>query len=147
MRIAVAAAALVVVGAIEAMVSARQLETIAGRPQLGSGGLLLTAGGLLASTAVYLLLGRAARDERDALRAGAVAGALAGSIGGALRAYLVNDAVRNAVARYASVPDWFVPAALAVFVTLSLAASVIGGAALAWMGRRFSRPGPSRPPA
>ena len=51
------------------------------------------------------------------------------------------------VARYAAVPDWFVALALAVFVGLSCAASVAGGAALAWTGRRLSRAARSRPRA
>ncbi len=48
---------------------------------------------------------------------------------------------------YAAVPDWFVPVALGMFVALSCAASVVGGGALAWTGRRLSRALRSRPPA
>jgi hypothetical protein len=108
---------------------------------------MLSAAGLLASTAVYFALGYLAADDRAAVRAGAMTGLLAGLIGGAVRAFIIAGAVGDLVARYADVPSWFVPAALAVFVVLSCAASALGGGALAWTGRRLSRAARSRPPA
>jgi hypothetical protein len=108
---------------------------------------MLSAAGLLASTAVYLGIGHLAADDRAALRTGAVIGALAGLIGGSVRAFIIGGTVGDLVARYADVPVWFVPAALAVFVVLSCAASALGGGALAWTGRRLSRAARSRPPA
>jgi hypothetical protein len=138
---------LVAIGAIEAWVSADQLAATVGRPRLENAGVLLTAAGLLASTVVYLVLGRLAADDRAALRAGAVTGALAGVIGGSLRAIIIGGAVAELVARYAAVPDWFVPGALAVFVALSCVASAVSGGALTWTGRRLSRAARSRPPA
>jgi hypothetical protein len=105
---------------------------------------MLSAAGLLASAGVYLLLGHLAVDDRAALRAGVVTGALAGLIGGTLRALIISGELASLVIRYAAVPDWFLPVALAVFVGLSCAASVVGGAALAWTGRRLSRAARSR---
>ena len=142
-----AAAALVVIGWVEALVSLRQLEAVGGRPRLGPDGLLLAAAGFAASVAVYVALGWRARDDAEATRTGAGTGALAGLIGGTLRALLVRDALTEAVARYATVPDWFVPLALGVFVTLSAIASVAGGAVLAWSGRRLRLRRPPRRPA
>jgi hypothetical protein len=138
---------LVAIGAVEASVSAQQLAESVGRPRLESAGVMLSAAGLLASAAVYLVLGHLAVDDRAALRAGAVTGAFAGLIGGSVRALIISGAVSGLVARYAAVPQWFVPLALGVFVGLSCAASVAGGAALAWTGRRLSRAARSRPRA
>jgi len=138
---------LIAIGAIEARVSAQQLAETVGRPRLESAGVMLTAAGLLASTVVYLVLGHLAENDRAALRSGALTGALAGLIGGTARAFIIDGPVSDLVTRYASVPDWFVPAALAVFVALSCAGSAVGGAALAWTGRRLSRAARSRPPA
>ena len=107
----------------------------------------LTAAGLLASAAIYVLLGFLARDETAAVRTGAITGAVAGIVGGSLRAFIIAGTVTDLVTRYAAVPDWFVVAALVVFVGLSGAVSVAGGAALAWTGRRLSRAARSRPPA
>jgi hypothetical protein len=107
----------------------------------------LTAGGLLASAAIFLVLGRLARADREALRVGAITGALAGLIGGAVRALIISGPVGELIARYAAVPEWFVPAVLAAFVVLSCVASGVGGGALAWTGRRLSRAARSRPPA
>jgi hypothetical protein len=143
----VAIALLIAIGAVEASVSARQLAESVGRPRLEGAGVTLSAAGLLASTAVYFVLGHLSTDDRTALRTGAVTGALAGLVGGALRALIISGAVGDLVARYAAVPDWFVPAALTVFVGLSCAASAVGGGALAWTGRRLSRAARSRPPA
>ena len=138
---------LIAIGAIEARVSAQQLAETVGRPRLESAGVMLTAAGLLASTVVYLVLGHLAENDRAALRSGALTGALAGLIGGTARAFIIDGPVSDLVTRYASVPDWFVPTALAVFVALSCAGSTAGGAALAWTGRRLSRAARSRPPA
>jgi hypothetical protein len=138
---------LIAIGAIEASVSARQLAESTGRPRLESAGVMLSAAGLLASTAVYLMLGHLAADDRSALRSGALTGTFAGLFGGAVRAFIIGGAVADLVTRYADVPAWFVPAALAVFVGLSCAASAVGGGALAWTGRRLSRAARSRPPA
>jgi hypothetical protein len=143
----IAIAVLIAIGAVEASVSAQQLAESVGRPTLEAAGLTLTAAGLLASTVIYLVLGHLAADDRVALRSGAVTGAFAGLVGGTVRAIVISGAVADLVARYAAVPEWFVPTALAVFVGLSCAASVVGGAALAWTGRRLSRAARSRPPA
>ena len=143
----VAVALLVAIGAIEARVSAQQLGESVGPPRLESAGLMLTAAGLLASAFVYLVLGHLAQDDRAAVRAGALTGALAGLVGGTVRAFIIEGPVADLVARYAAVPDWFVPGVLAVFVALSCVASAVGGGALAWTGRRLSRAARSRPPA
>ena len=143
----VATVVLIVIGAIEARVSAQQLAETIGPPRLESAGVMLTAAGLLASTVVYLVLGHLADDDRAALRGGALTGALAGLVGGTLRAFIIDGPVADLVARYAAVPDWFVPGVLAVFVALSCVGSAVGGGALAWTGRRLSRAARSRPPA
>ena len=144
---AVAVALLVVIGAIEANVSAQQLAETVGRPRLEGAGVTLTAAGLLASALIYLVLGRLASDDRTALGTGAITGAVAGLIGGAVRALIISGAVADLVARYAVAPDWFVPVALGIFVALSCAVSAVGGGAIAWTGRRLSRAPRSRPPA
>ena len=148
--VAVAALALVIIGAFEAFESARQIAETAGPLRLTPGGAGVSGLGLAASCAVYLALGwRIARD-REALRAGAVTGVLAGVFGGTLRAIVIADVLSDAVARYAAVPDWFVPLALAVFVVGATCVSAIGGAALAFLGvrvERLIRSGRSRPPA
>jgi len=143
----VATVVLIVIGAIEARLSAQQLAETIGPPRLESAGVMLTAAGLLASTVVYLVLGHLADDDRAALRGGALTGALAGLVGGTLRAFIIDGPVADLVARYAAVPDWFVPGVLAVFVALSCVGSAVGGGALAWTGRRLSRAARSRPPA
>jgi hypothetical protein len=145
--IPIATALLIVVGGIEARVSAQQIAESVGRPRLESTGVLLTAAGLLASTVIYLVLGHLATDDRAALRTGVVAGVLAGLVGGALRALIISGAVADLVARYAAVPDWFITVALGIFVVLSCIASGVGGGAIAWTGRRISRAARSRPPA
>jgi len=128
-------------------VSAQALAAAVGPPRLERAGLMLTAAGLLASATVYLALGFVAVHDRAALRVGALTGTLAGLIGGTARAAIINGAVTEIVARYAAVPEWFVPAILTAFVALSCAGSAAGGAALAWTGRRLSRAARSRPPA
>jgi hypothetical protein len=143
----VAVLILVAIGAIEGAVSADQLARVAGRPQLGGAGVLLTALGLLASVAVYVVLGRLAADERGAIRTGAIVGAVAGVFGGAIRALLLRDAVVAVVERSAVVPDWFVTAVLAVFVVASVIASAVGGGTFAWVGHRSTRAARPRPPA
>jgi hypothetical protein len=145
--IPVATPLLIVIGAIEARVSAQQIAESVGRPRLESAGVMLTAAGLLASTVIYLGLGHLATDDRAALRAGVVTGVLAGLVGGALRAFIITGAVSDLVARYAAVPDWFITVALGIFVLLSCVASAVGGGAIAWTGRRISRAVRSRPPA
>ena len=149
MRVAspIATVVLVAIGAVEASVSAQQLAESVGRPRIESAGVMLTAAGLLASALVYLVLGHLAVDDGAAVRSGLLTGAFAGLIGGTIRAVIISGAVSSMVARYAALPDWFVPSALAVFVGLSCAASVAGGAALAWTGRRLSRAARSRPRA
>ena len=143
----VATALLIVIGAIEARVSAQQIAESVGRPRLESAGVMLTAAGLLASTVIYLALGILATDDRAAIRSGVVTGVLAGLVGGALRALIISGAVADLVARYAVVPDWFITVALGIFVVLFCVASAIGGGAIAWTGRRISRAARSRPPA
>ena len=142
-----AVALLIAIGAVEASVSAEQLAEAVGRPRLEGTGVALTAVGLLASALIYLVLGHLAPDDRAALRAGVLTGAFAGLVGGTVRALIIIGVVADLVARYAAVPDWFVALALGVFVALSFAASVAGGGALAWTGRRLSRALRSRPPA
>ena len=128
--IPVAMLLLIGIGAAEASVSAQQIAESVGRPRLEGAGVMLTAAGLLASTVIYLVLGHLATDDRSALRGGVLTGVLAGLIGGALRALIISGAVAELVARYAAVPDWFITAALGVFVVLSCVASAIGGGAL-----------------
>ena len=144
--IPVATALLVVIGAVEARVSAQQLAESVARPRLESAGVMLTAAGLLASTVIYLVLGHLASDDRAALRDGVLTGVLAGLVGGALRALIISGAVADLVARYAVVPDWFITVALGLFVVLSCLTSAVGGGAIAWTGRRISRAARSRPP-
>lgn len=138
---------LVAIGAVESSVSAQQLAEAVGRPRLGGAGVTLTAAGFLASALIYLVLGHLAISDRAALRAGALTGACAGLIGGAVRAFIISAVVADLVARYATVPEWFVPGALGIFVALSCAASAVGGGAIAWTGRRLSRAARSRRPA
>jgi hypothetical protein len=138
---------LIAIGAVEARVSVEQLAEAVGRPRLEGAGVTLTAVGLLASALIYLALGHLALDDRAALRTGVLTGALAGLGGGMVRALIISEVVADLVARYAAVPDWFVTLALGVFVALSVAASAVGGGALAWTGRRLSRALRSRPPA
>jgi hypothetical protein len=137
--VAVSAGVLVAIGALEAGESARQLAEVVGDPRLQPSGVGLTALGLFASTAVYLGLGWWAGDDRDALRLGALTGVFAGAVGGSVRAWIIADAVRDIVARYAAVPDPFVPASLAVFVGLAAVVSAVGGAAIAFAGVRIRK--------
>jgi len=145
--IPIATALLIGIGAIEARVSAQQIAESVGRPRLENAGVMLTAAGLLASTAVFLVVGHLATDDRAALRTGVITGVLAGLAGGALRAFIIGPGVTDLVTRYAAVPDPFISVALAIFVVLSLVASAVGGGAIAWTGRRISRAARSRPPA
>jgi hypothetical protein len=145
--IPVATTLLIVIGAIEARVSAQQIAEAVGRPRLESAGVMLTAAGLLASTVIYLVLGHLATDDRAAIRSGVLTGVLAGLVGGTLRALIISGAVADLVARYAAVPDWFITVALGIFAVLSCVASAAGGGAIAWTGRRISRAARSRPPA
>jgi len=138
---------LVAIGAAEASASAQQLAGSTGAPRLEGAGVALTAVGLVASAAVYLVLGFLAADDRAAVRLGAITGAVAGAVGGTVRALIIGEAVADLVARYAAVPEWFVPAALAAFVLLACAATAVGGGALTWTAFRLSRAARSRPPA
>jgi hypothetical protein len=143
----VATLLLIVIGAVEARVSAQQIAESVGRPRLESAGVMLTAAGLLASTLIYLVVGHLATDDRAAIRSGVLTGVLAGLVGGALRALIISEAVADLVARYAAVPGWFIFVVLGIFIVLSCVASAVGGGAIAWTGRRISRAARSRPPA
>ena len=140
-----AVALLVVIGTVEARESARQLAELTSFTRLQPAGAGLSAFGIAASAAVYGVLGWWLRDDRGALRLGLVIGIAAGLIGGTIRAWLIADAVRDAITRYADVPDWFVVMVLIVFVALSVLVSAAGGAALAFAGVRLSRPSRNRP--
>jgi hypothetical protein len=142
-----AAAGLILIGTLEAMESARQIEESAGPLRLRPSGVGLTALGLVASAAIYVGVGWSARSERDAVRAGLLTGGIAGVVGGLIRANIVAPAVSDIVARYAVVPDWFVLILMGVFVAGCVLVSVVGGAALAFAGSRLSRGGRSRPQA
>jgi hypothetical protein len=140
-----AALLLVVIGTFEALESARQLAQVTSFTRLQPAGAGLTALGLVASAAVYLGLGWWRPADAAALRLGASVGLAAGLVGGGIRALLIADIVREAVSRYVTAAEWLVPAVLVVFVILSVAASVIGGAAIAFVGARLSRASRSRP--
>lgn len=142
-----AAAALVAIGTLEAAESARQLAELTNLARLRPDGAGLTALGIVASAAIYLALGWWLRDGAAAARTGAAVGFLAGVAGGVLRAMLVADTVRDAIARRAAVPDWFVAVVLTIFVAVSTLVSIAAGAALAFAGTRLSRGGRTRPPA
>ena len=85
---ALAVAALVAIGTVEAAASAGQLADLPGRgrPALVPGGAALTLVGFVLSVAVYAALGWVAARlflaEGATLRAGAVVGLFAGLIGG-----------------------------------------------------------------
>jgi hypothetical protein len=147
-RIVVACGAvvlLVAIGTVEARESARQLAELTSFTHLEPAGAGLSALGIAASALVYLALGWWLHDDQRALRLGLAVGIAAGLIGGSIRAWLISDAVRDAITRYADVPEWFVTIVLVVFVALSVAASAAGGAALAFAGVRLSRSSRSRP--
>ena len=138
-------AALVVIGTLEAAESARQLAELTGFSQLRPAGAGLTALGIVASSLIYVGLGWWLGDDRRALRVGAIVGVAAGCIGGSIRAWLIADAVRDAISRYAGVPELFVVIVLVVFVTLSVLVSAAAGAALAFAGVRVNRSLRNRP--
>jgi hypothetical protein len=138
-------AALVVVGTFEAAESARQLAELTGFSQLRPAGAGLTALGILASSLIYLALGWWLAHDRRALLDGAIVGVAAGLIGGSIRAALIADAVRDAISRYAEVPEWFIVSVLVVFVAMSALVSAAAGAALAFAGVRLSRSWGRRP--
>jgi hypothetical protein len=146
-RVAVAAAALIAIGTLEASESARQIAETTGPLRLRPSGVGLTALGLIASAAIYLGVGRLARSEREAIRAGLLAGGIAGAIGGMIRAQLVSPEMSAIVARYAVVPEWFLTLVNGVFVAGCIAVSTVAGAALAFVGSRLSRGERTRPPA
>ena len=136
---------LVAIGSVEARESARQLAELTSFTRIQPAGAGLSALGIAASALSYIALGWWLRDDRRALRLGLAVGVAAGLIGGSIRAWLIADAVRDAIARYADVPDWFVMLVLIVFVTLSVVVSAAGGAALAFAGVRLSRSSRNRP--
>jgi hypothetical protein len=140
-----AVALLVVIGTLEARESARQLAELTTFTRLQPAGAGLTALGIAASALVYLALGWWLRDDRRAFRLGLIVGVGAGLIGGSIRAWLIADAVRDAIARYADVPEWFVTIVLVVFVAFSVLVSAASGAAVAFAGVRLSRSSRSRP--
>ena len=135
------------IGTLEARESAREIAELSGPLRVTASGAGLTSLGLAASVVVYLVMGWRARTDDRALREGAVVGVVAGLVGGTLRAVLIRDALADAVGRYVSAPEWFVPAALAAFVVVSAVVSAIGGAAVAFAGVRVSRAWRTRPPA
>src|SRR5207244_11219608 len=104
-QVLLAATALVLIGAVEAAASARQLAAQAGRgrPTLSGEGAALTLAGLALSVAVYLVLGRAVGrsggPERAAVAEGVASGILAGAVGGSLRALAVSDYLGEQVGR------------------------------------------------
>ncbi len=116
---------LVAIGTLEARESARELAEVSRTPRPSPNGAGFTALGSLASAGVFVGLGAWL----------------------AICAGLVSDAVRDAVARYAEVPEWLVPLVLALFVGLCAAVTAAGGAALALAGVRLSRAASRRPPA
>ena len=136
---------LVVIGTIEARESARQLAELTTFTRIQPAGAGLSALGLAASALIYLALGWWVRDDRRALRLGLAVGTAAGLIGGGIRAWLIADPVRDAISRYADVPDWFVMIVLIVFVMLAVLVSAAGGAAMAFAGMIVSRSWPNRP--
>ncbi len=140
-----AVALLVVIGTVEARESAQQLAELTSFTRLQPAGAGLSALGIAASALVYLALGWWLRDDRRALRLGLIVGVAAGLIGGTIRAWLIADAVRDAIASYADVPEGFVVIVLIVFVALSVLVSAAGGAALVFAGVRVSRSSRTRP--
>lgn len=150
MPLAVAVAALVVIGTAEAGESARQLAELPGRgrPTLTGAGATLTAVGFVLSVAVYALLGwwiaRSAVAESDAVRSGVLVGVLAGLIGGTIRGLFVRDYLADTISRF-GLPSDFTSWSLVVFIALSVIASAAGGGALTWLSFRLARSRPSRP--
>ena len=143
--VALASVALVLIGTLEAAESARQLGDVAARPVLRPEGVGLSALGFAASAVVYLALGWWLGNDRAAIRAGGLTGGIAGLIGGGIRAALIAEPVRSIVERYATLPEWFIPAVLAVFVVIELIVSAAGGAVLAFAGVRVRRAARARP--
>jgi len=138
---------LVLIGTLEARESAREIADLSGPLHITASGAGLTGLGFAASVIVYLALGWRAAEDGRALRGGALTGVLAGLVGGALRAAIISDALRDAVGRYAAVPDWFFTGVLAGFVVLAVLVSAAGGAAVAFAGVRISKASRTRPPA
>ena len=132
-----AAIALIVIGTLEAAESARQIAEITNLSRIRPNGAGLSALGLAASAAIYVGLGWWLRDDRAAPRIGGLVGLVAGVVGGSLRAMLIADAVREAIARNAVVPDSFVAAVLIAFVAVSALVTIAGGATLTFAGSRL----------
>jgi hypothetical protein len=143
-HIGLAVAALVAIGAAEALVSAQQLAAQPGRslPALSAEGTALTLVGFAVSVAIYLALGRtvalAGGTERAALVEGGLTGALAGALGGSIRAVAVSGFLGDQLARVGLGTE-FASLLLGIFVLGAVAVSAVGGAALCWLGLRFSR--------
>jgi hypothetical protein len=141
--IVLAMLALVAIGTAEASISNDQLSQVPGRarPALSAGGAALTLVGIALSAAVYaavgLWLARGGARESAVLGIGMAVGAGAGIVGGTIRAYLIRDYLGDVLAGY-GLGDLLV-ATLAVFVALSVAASVAAGAGLTWLGFRGGR--------
>ncbi len=146
----IAAIGLIALGAIESLVSARQLAELPprARPQLAPAGTLLTGVGFLLSVAIYLWLGRtlarAGLGDGAVVRGGAVTGIVAGAVGGGLRAVAVSDYLADALDRVA-VPPGYLQAALVLFVIGAIALGAVGGGALTFLGARLGRQR-TRPP-
>src|SRR2546426_123560 len=121
-RIAVATLALVAIGAVESLVSARSLaeQVGRGRPALAPAGSLLTLVGLVLSIGVYLGLGRliarAGGTERRAAVEGVATGLVARALGGTIRALAGSDYLRAPVARFGLPGALLLPAPRGVLV-------------------------------
>jgi hypothetical protein len=142
-----ASAALILIGTLEALESARQIAETPGPLRLRPSGVGLSALGLVASAAIYLGVGWIARSGREAVRTGLLCGGVAGTVGGIMRARIVAPELSDIVARYAVVPEWFLILVMGVFVVGCVVVSVIAGAGLAFVGSRLSRGGRTRPRA
>ncbi|TMC68969.1 MAG: hypothetical protein E6J13_12725 [Chloroflexi bacterium] len=146
----VAVLTLVGIGTIEAILSNEQLAQLPGRaqPYLSGSGAWLTLASVVLSSAVYVALGillaRSGGPESIAVSTGVAVGAAAGLVGGTIRAFLVSGYIGEVLARY-SLGDFLV-LTLAVFVALSVLASLAAGAALTWLSFRGARRPATRRP-
>ena len=143
----VAVLTLVGIGTIEAILSNEQLAQLPGhaQPYLTGSGAWLTLASVVLSSAVYVaLLARSGGPESIAVSTGVVVGAAAGLVGGTIRAFLVSGYIGEVLARY-SLGDFLV-LTLAVFVALSVLASLAAGAALTWLSFRGARRPATRRP-
>ena len=150
--ILVSVAVLIAIGTAEAWISNEQLAELPGRgrPAFSASGTALTFIGSALSALVFaalgLVLARTGAVESVAVTTGVAVGAAAGLVGGAIRAYLVSDYLAGVLEGF-GLRELLV-VALAVFVALSVAVSVVAGASLTWLGfragRRPLRPRPRR---